>query len=165
MSRLQVTAILVVAFLVGAAGAEAAVRVRGGGARGERARADASVGDLVSVELRGDEGTVSRSRLVAAAGRPAEMVLRDPSDPRVVRLVLRVSTGREASGDISVDYSLRVPSLRLDTSGRVSVEPGVESAFDVSPDLRAVVTALPVPSKAFDRWVERERLRRAPHSS
>jgi hypothetical protein len=160
-----VTAILAAAFLVGAAGAEAAVRVRRAGP-GASDRVDATVvGDLVSLELRDDAGTVSRSRLVTPAGRSAEMVLRDPADPRVVRLVLRVATSREASGDISVDYSLRVPALELHTSGRVSVVPGVESAFDVSPDLRAVLVALPVPSKAFDRWVERERQRRAPHSS
>jgi hypothetical protein len=163
VSTLRVTAILVAAFLVGAAGAEGAVRVR---RAGPAASTDAAVvGDLVSLELRDDAGTVSRSRLVTPAGRSAEMTLRDAEDPGVVRLVLRVATGREASGDISVDYSLRVPALQLDTSGRVSVVPGVESAFDISPDLRAVVTALPVPSKAFDRWVERERQRRAPHSS
>lgn len=166
MSTLRVTAILVAAFLVGAAGAEAAVRVRREGPPGTSDRIDATVvGDLVSLELRDDTGTVTRSRLVTPAGRSAEMVLRDPADPRVVRLVLRVATSRDASGDIAVDYSLRAPSLELDTSGRVSVAPGVESGFDVSPDLRAVVTALPVPSKAFDRWVERERQRRAPHSS
>jgi hypothetical protein len=166
VSTLRVTAILVAAFLVGAAGAEGAVRVRRAGPAASTERPDAAVvGDLVSLELRDDAGTVSRSRLVTPAGRSAEMTLRDAEDPGVVRLVLRVATGREASGDISVDYSLRVPALQLDTSGRVSVVPGVESAFDISPDLRAVVTALPVPSKAFDRWVERERQRRAPHSS
>jgi len=169
MNALRVTAILLVAFLVGAAGAEAVVRVRGpsaGQASLVGAGAEpAPLGDLVSLELRDDLGTLTRSRLVSPAGQSAQLVLRDPAHPQLVRMVLRVSTAREASGDISIDYKLDIPGLDVARNGRVSVAPGVESAFDLGPDLRAVVMALPVPSKAFDRWVESERLRRAPHAS
>jgi hypothetical protein len=169
MHSFRVTAVLTAAFLAGAAGAEAVVRVRGtapaerGGVAG--AAAPAPVGDLVALEVRDEEGTVAQGRLVSPAGRTSRLVLHDPADPASIRMVLRVSTAREASGDIAVDYALELPGLGASTSGRISVVPGIESAFDIAPDLRGVVTALPVPSKAFDRWIASERLRRAPHST
>jgi len=160
---LRVVGILAAAFLVGAASAEVAVRANW--SRPEPAPEKDPVGDLVALELRSEGVTIARSRLVSPAGKEAELVLRDPLDPDVVRLVLRVSTAREASGSVCVDYALRVPGLDLVTSGRVSVRPGVEQAFELGPDLTALLVALPVPSKAFDAWIEAERVRRALRAS
>jgi hypothetical protein len=169
MHSVRVAAVLTAAFLAGAAGAEVVVRVRGTTPAAHEGSAGASVpapvGDLVAMEIRDEVGTVAQGRLVSPAGRTARLVLHDPADPASLRMVLRVSTEREASGDIAVDYALELPGMGAATSGRISVVPGIESAFDISPELRGVVTALPVPSKAFDRWIESERLRRAPRST
>ncbi len=160
---LRVAGILVAAFLVGAASAE--VTVRATWPRPERAPEEEPVGDLVAFELRSEGVTIARSRLVSPAGKEAELVLRDPLDPDAVRLVLRVSTAREASGSVRVDYALRVPALDLVTSGRVSVRPGVEQVVALGPDLTALLVTLPVPSRAFDAWIEAERARRALRAS
>ena len=161
MRTLRVAAILCLAFLVGAASAEAVVR-----AKQAREGSDAApVGNLVSLELRSEGATIARSRLMSPSGKPARIVLRDASDPNTIRMVLRVSTAREASGAVCVDYTLRIPELDVVRTGRVSVKPGVEKTLALGPDLTAVWTAVPIPSRAFDDWVKSERARRVPRAS
>ncbi|HVP65855.1 MAG TPA: hypothetical protein VMT17_01180 [Anaeromyxobacteraceae bacterium] len=161
MRTLRVAAILCLAFLVGAASAEVAVRAK-------RARDDKdspSLGNLVSLEVRSDGATIAKSSLMSPAGKPARMVLRDSVDPTNIRMILRVSTAREASGAVCVDYSLRIPELDVVRTGRVSVTPGVEQTLALGPDLTAVWKAVPIPSRAFDNWVRAERARRLPRAS
>jgi len=161
MRTLRVIAILLAAFFVGATSAEVAVR-----ARESRAATDpAPLGNLVSLEVRSEGATIARSRLVSPSGKPAEMVLHDAADPTSIRMILRVSTAREASGAVCVDYSLRIPELDLVQTGRVSVKPGVEQTLALGPDITAVWTAVPVPSRAFDDWLRAERARKAPRAS
>jgi hypothetical protein len=165
VKTLRVTAILAVAFLVGAASAEGVVRVRTSRAAEASAR-DGSVGEFVSFEVRSEDGaTLARSRLVSPEGKLASVVVRDPADPASVRMILKVSTSREASGSVCVNYAVQIPELALFRSGRVWVKPGVESTLPIGPDLVAVFTAVPVPSRAFDQLIESERARKAPRAS
>jgi hypothetical protein len=162
---LRAIAILAVAFLVGAASAEGIVRVRTARATESSAK-DGSVGDLVSFEVRTEDGaTVVKSRLVSPEGKLASVVLRDPAAPSAVRMVLRVTTSREVSGSVCVNYAVEIPELSLSRSGRVWVKPGVESTLPIGHDLVAVFTAVPVPSKAFDQLIDSERAGKTPRAS
>lgn len=161
MRTLRAIAILSIAFLVGAGSAEVAVRSKGPGTGTD----PAPVGNFVSLELRSEGATIARSQLVSPLGKPAKMILRDAADPRTVRMVLSVSTAREASGSVCVDYSLLIPDLDVARTGRVSVKPGVEQTLALGPDLMAVWKAVPVPSRAFDDWVRAERARKTPRAS
>jgi hypothetical protein len=70
---------------------------------------------------------------------------------------------RDASGDIKVDYVLELPAFEISTSGRLSVTPGVEQVVDLGGGgLSGTLLALPVPSAAFDAYVESEGLRTQP---
>jgi hypothetical protein len=165
LKTLRVAAILAVAFLVGAVSAEGIVRVRTARAAEASAR-DGSIGEFISFEVRSDDGTVvAKSRLVSPEGKLASVTVLDPADPASVRMLLKVSTFREASGSVRVNYALQIPELALSRSGRVWVKPGVESTLPIGPDLVAVFTAVPVPSKAFDKLIESERARKAPRAS
>ena len=162
---LRAIAILAVAFLVGAASAEGIVRVRTARAT-EAGAKDGSVGELISFEVRTEEGaTLAKSRLVSPDGKLASVMVRDPAVPSSVRMVLRVTTSRETSGSVCVNYAVQIPELSLSRSGRVWVKPGVESTLPIGHDLVAVFTAVPVPSKAFDQLIESERARKAPRAS
>jgi hypothetical protein len=162
---IRAIAVLAVAFLVGAASTEGVVRLRAEQAQ-VPAPGDGAVGDLVSFEVRSEDGaTIARSRLVSPGGKLASVTVRDPADPASVRMVLRVTTTREASGSVCVNYAVQIPELSLTRSGRVWVKPGVESTLPIGHDLVAVFTALPVPSRAFDRFIESERAHRAPRAS
>jgi hypothetical protein len=162
---LRAIAVLAVAFLVGAASTEGVVRLRGDRAAAVASQ-DGSVGDMVSFEVRSEDGaTLAHSRLVSPVGKLSSVTVRDPVDPSSVRLVLRVTTSREASGNLRVNYAVQIPELSLSKSGRVWVKPGVESTLPIGHDLVAVFTALPVPSKAFDQFIESERVRKAPRAS
>ncbi len=166
MRTLRAIAILVVAFAIGAASAETVVRHRTAGEPSAAATPDGSVGELVSLEVRTEEGaTVARSRVVTPEGKLASVVVRNPADPASVRMVLRVTTSREASGSVCVNYAVQIPELAVSQSGKVWVKPGVESTLPIGHDLVAVFTAVPVPSKAFDQLIEAERARKAPRSS
>ena len=165
MRTLRAIAILAVAFLVGAASAEGIVRVRTARAT-EAGAKDGSVGELISFEVRTEEGaTLAKSRLVSPDGKLASVMVRDPAVPSSVRMVLRVTTSRETSGSVCVNYAVQIPELSLSRSGRVWVKPGVESTLPIGHDLVAVFTAVPVPSKAFDQLIESERARKAPRAS
>jgi hypothetical protein len=165
VKTLRVAAILAVAFLVGAASAEGIVQVRTDRAAAASAR-DGSIGEFISFEVRSDDGTiVAKSRLVSPEGKLSSVTVLDPADRASVRMLLKVSTSREASGSVCVNYALQIPELALSRSGRVWVKPGVESTLPIGPDLVAVFTAVPVPSKAFDKLIESERARKAPRAS
>jgi len=165
MRPLRAIAVLAVAFLVGAVSAEGIVRVNTARAS-DTATRDGAIGELVSFEVRSEDGaTVAKSRLVSPDGKFASVTVRDPADPSSVRMVLRVTTSREASGSVCVNYAVQIPELSLSQSGRVWVKPGVESTLPIGHDLVAVFTAVPVPSKAFDQLIESERARKAPRAS
>jgi hypothetical protein len=166
MKTLRVIAILASAFLAGAGSAEMAFRSGVGRGSGSGvAKAEGSVGEMVSFEVRSEGATIARSRLVSPDGKKASVVLRDPSDPTTVRMILQVSTARGASGNVCVNYAVQIPELDVVRSGRVWVQPGVEQALPIGHDLVAVFTAMPVPSKAFDDWIRAERARKAPRAS
>jgi hypothetical protein len=165
LKTLRAAAILFAAFLVGAVSAEGVVQVRTAQAV-EASAKDGSIGEFVSFEVRSEDGaTLAKSRIVSPEGKQASVVVRDPGDPASVRMVLRVSTSREASGSVCVNYAVQIPELALVRSGRVWVKPGIESTLPLGPDLVAVFTAVPVPSKAFDQLIEAERARKAPRAS
>ncbi len=166
MKTLRAALIVAAAFLVGAASAEGIVRFRGAGGSEQAKAADGSLGEFLSFEVRSEDGsTVAKSRLVSPEGKLASVVVRDPADPASVRMVLRVSTSLEPSGNVRVNYALQLPDLSLSRSGRAWVKPGVETTLPLGHDLVAVFTAVPVPSKAFDQMLEAERARKAPRAS
>ncbi len=156
--------LLLLAFLFGSGSAEMAVQTSRAIARAKAEREVGTAGDLVSLEVAGLDGElIARPRLIAVAGHPAQLLLLDPENPSLVRLALRVETAREPSGDIALDWSLQLPSRELSASGRTSVTPGVEQAVALG-NVTAKLLALPVPSAAFDAYIEAEGLRSAPNA-
>jgi hypothetical protein len=162
MKPLRLTALLVGAFLFGGGSAEVAVRTH---AAVERARADrevGSAGQLVALELHDGDGTlIARPRLIAPHGRRAELLLHDPLRPDDVRVAFRVEATREPSGDIALDYSLWLPDRAFATRGKLQLAPGVEQAMALA-DGQVIATwlAMPVPSAAFDAWLEAQEQRK-----
>jgi hypothetical protein len=163
MSPRRVVALLVLAFLSGGGSAEVAVQTSRAVARARAEHQVGSAGDLVAVELLDEDGQLfARPRLIAPIGRAAHLVLRDPSNPDEVRLSLRVETAREPHGDILLAYALELPSRSISTSGRLSMTPGVEQAVELGDGaMTARLLALPVPSAAFDAYVEAGGVRRS----
>lgn len=161
MKLTRAVATILLAFLFGGSSAEVAVQAHR--ALHQRAPEMGAAGDLVALEVRDGEGEiVARPRLIAAPGRPARVVLRDPLD-QTVRLELRVEATREPSGEVSLDYQLSIPAEDLACSGRLAATPGVEHALDLGgAPLTATLITLPVPSAAFEAYLEAERqVRRA----
>lgn len=156
--------VLAGAFLVGAASAEVAVRTHDAITKVEHDRAVGAVGELVQLELTSAEGEVlARPRLIAPAGKVAELVLHDPVHPGEIRLTFRVETTREPSGEIALRYELWLPQRAVSARGTVSLTPGVELALPLGDGtLVASLLAVPVPSAAFDAYLEAETVRRAP---
>ena len=156
MKTARAIAVVMLAFLFGGSSAEVAVQTH---RALQRQKAAGEGGDLVAFELRGEDGElIARPRVIAPPGRAAHLVLRDPMDPRRVRLTLRVEATREPSGDISVDYELSLPFEAASFSGRVSATAGVEHALDLGAlPLSATLLTVPVPSAAFDAFLEAER--------
>ena len=104
---------------------------------------------------------VARPRLICPVGKKAELFLHDPLHPQDVKIAFRVEATREPSGDISLDYTLWVPERAIATSGKLSLTPGVEQAVQVGGGtLIATWMALPVPSAAFDAFLEAEQARK-----
>ncbi len=162
MKTLRVTALLIGAFLIGGGSAEVAVRTKAAVDRAKADREIGSAGQLVSLELHDGEGAlIARPRLIAPIGRRAELVLHDPLQPDDVRVAFRVEATREPSGDIAIDYSLWLPDRAFATRGKVQLAPGVEQAVAIG-DGQIVATwlAMPVPSAAFDAWLEAQEARR-----
>jgi hypothetical protein len=163
MKTTRIAAILMLAFLFGGSSAEVAFQTKRVIDRHRAAREEGSAGELVALEIhRGDGELVARPRVIAAPGRAAELVLRDPENPDQVRLALRVETTREPSGDLAVDYELSMPGEELVCRGRVSITPGVERPLDLGDHpLTATLFAIPVPSAAFDAFLGAERAARS----
>ncbi len=164
MKPSRLLSLLVLAFLFGGGSAEMAVQTSRAIARAKAEREVGTAGDFVALEVKGEDGElIARPRLIAVEGRPAQLVLLDPVNPSLVRLALRVETAREASGDIALDWSLELPGRDLSASGKTSVTPGIEQAMELG-EVTAKVLTLPVPSAAFDAYVEAEGLKRQPNA-
>jgi hypothetical protein len=157
----RAVAIVLLAFLFGGSSAEVAVQTRAL-LQQRQAVEPGAAGDLVAIEVRGEDGEIlARPRLIAQPGRPAHLVLRDPLQPERVRLELRVEATREASGEVSVDYALSIPGEEVAWAGRLAATPGVEHALDLGGGpLTATLLTLPVPSAAFEAYLEAERMAR-----
>lgn len=163
MRASRIAALLVLAFLFGGSSAEVAVQTSRAIARARADREVGSAGDLVALEVRDDAGTIARPRLLAPLGRPVQLTLRDPLEPGRVRLQLRIEAFREPAGDVSVEYALEIPARAVAALGKVTVTPGVEHTLSLGEHaLVATLLTLPVPSAAFDAYLEAERLRNAP---
>lgn len=156
--------VIAAAFLVGAGSAEVAVRTHDAIERVRLEREVGSAGQLVQLEVTSAGGEVlGRPRLIAPAGKVAEVVLHDPARPDEVRLTLRVEASRQLSGDITLRYALWIPDREVTARGELSLTPGVEQALAVGDGtLVASFLAVPVPSAAFDAYLEVEAARRHP---
>ncbi len=162
--RSKVALLLSSAFLLGGGSAEVAVRTHDAIERVRAEREIGAAGHLVVLQLSGRDGEViARPRIIAAAGRPTELVLHDPADPAAVRLAFRVEATREPSGEIALEYALYLPDQAISERGRLSLTPGVEQQVDVGDGvLVASWLAVPVPSAAFDALMEADAQRRSP---
>jgi hypothetical protein len=158
----RVGLMLTSAFLVGGASAEVAVRTHGAISRARAEREQGSAGQLVALELRDPTGEVlARPRIIAPAGRAAEVVLHEPGDPGTVRVAFRVEAVREATGDIALVYALWVPGHDVKASGTMQLTPGVEQQIALADGaLVAKWLAVPVPSAALDAYLEGEAAQR-----
>ena len=158
MKSIRAVAIVLLSFLVGGSSAEVAVQTRRVLSRPRAADAK-EVADLVALELRNEGGSlIARPRVITTPGRSAHLILRDPADPERVKLTLRVEATREPSGEVSVDYELALPERKLGAAGRLYATPGVEEAMDLGHlPITATLLTLPVPSAAFDAFLDSER--------
>jgi hypothetical protein len=158
MKTHRAVATVLLAFLLGGSSAEVAVKTHRAFQHHRAQPAEGDGGDLVALELRDEEGAViARPRVIAPHGRAAHLVLRDPSDPRRVRLTFRVEAIREPSGDVSLDYELGLPGEEP-VAGRLCTTPGVEQALALGDrSMSVTLLTLPVPSRAFDAFLEAER--------
>jgi hypothetical protein len=162
MKPSRIALVLALAFAFGGGSAEVAVRTHQAVQKARAAREIGSAGQLVALQLTDERGdVVARPRLICPVGKKAELVLHDPLDPQDVRLAFRVTANREPSGDISLAWSLWMPERAVATSGKLSLTPGVEQAVPVGDGaLLATWFAVPVPSAAFDAYLEAEQARR-----
>jgi hypothetical protein len=158
---LRVAGLLSAAFLLGGASTEVALRTHESIERVRAEREIGAAGQLVALRIQGAGGEIlARPRLIAPAGRSAEVVLHDPADPDVVRLAFRVDADRQPSGDIALEYTLFVPGHEVAT-GKLLLTPGVEQAVELGDgELVASWLAVPVPSAAADAFLEGEALAR-----
>jgi hypothetical protein len=156
--------VLAAAFLVGAGSAEVAVRTHDAIERVRQDREKGAAGQLMQLQLTGPGGEVlARPRLIAPEGKTAELVLHDPAHPDEVRIAFRVEATREPSGEIALRYALWIPERAVSTRGTISLTPGVEHEVPLADgSVVASFLALPVPSAAFDAYLEAEAARRAP---
>jgi hypothetical protein len=159
----RIALLLAVAFVAGGGSAEVALRTH---RAMEKARADrdvGSAGQLVALELTDPDGGVfARPRVIAPPGKRTELVLHDPANPDDVRLAFRVEAVREPSGEIALDYALWVPDRAIAAKGKLWLTPGVEQHIRLGGgSVVATWLAVPVPSAAFDAFIEGESLRRA----
>ena len=161
---LRLVALLAVAFACGGGSAEVAVRTQRAIARVRAERQIGSAGQLVALSLSEPGGDViARPRLICPVGKEAELVLHDPLHPADVRLSFRVAATREPSGEISLDWSLTVPERSISERGTLSLTPGVEQSVSLGDGaLLATWLAVPVPSAAFDAYLDGEARRPIP---
>ena len=160
----SIALVLTAAFLVGAGSAEVAVRTHDAIERVRQEREIGAAGQLVQLQIVSADGeVVARPRLIAPAGKVAELVLHDPARPGEVRIAFRVEATREPSGYIALRYSLWVPDRAISARGELSLTPGVEQELSLGDGtLVASFLAVPVPSAAFDAYLETEAARRVP---
>ena len=160
----SVALVLAAAFLVGAGSAEVAVRTHDAIERVRQVREIGSAGQLVQVQLTAAGGEVlARPRLIAPAGKAAELVLHDPARPAEVRLTFRVEAIRQLAGEIALRYTLSLPDRAISAQGELSLTPGVEHELALGDGtVVASFLAVPVPSAAFDAYLEAETTRRGP---
>jgi hypothetical protein len=160
----RLVAILVLAFAFGSGSAEVAVRTHRAIEKARAERELGSVGQLVALEVTDENGdVVARPRLICPVGKKAELVLHDPLAPDDVRLAFRVAATREPTGEIALDWSLWMPDRAIARHGTLSLSPGVEQAVALGDGrLTATWLAVPVPSAAFDAFLEGEQARRLP---
>lgn len=160
----KIALLLSSAFVVGGGSAEVAVQTHAAIERVRQDREIGSAGQLVVLEIASPDGEViARPRIIAPAGKAAEIVLHDPAAPDEVRLAFRIEAAREPSGDISLDWTLSLPRRAISEGGRVSLTPGVEQAIPLGDGtIVASWLAVPVPSAAFDALMEAEAARRNP---
>jgi hypothetical protein len=154
----RVTGVLLAAFLLGGASTEVALRTHRAVDRARTEREIGAAGQLVSLEVTAVDGErIAQPRLIAPSGRRAELVLHDPLRPDEVRLVFQVEAEREPSGEIALRYAIWIPDRAVSARGTVSLTPGVEQSIRLG-DGTIVATwlAVPVPSAAFDAWLEAE---------
>jgi hypothetical protein len=157
MRPARIVAILLLAFLFGGGSAEVAVQTKRAIDRARVTAADeGSAGELVAFEILRDGELLARPRVIATPGRATQLVLRDPQDPGLIRLALRLETTREPTGDLRVDYEISVPSEDVVAVGRVSSTHGVEHPLELGERLTAKLLTLPVPSSAFDAYIKAE---------
>jgi len=157
----RIAGLLAAAFVLGGATTEVALRTHESIERVRAEREVGGAGQLVALRLEGADGEIlARPRLIAPEGRTAEVVLHDPAEPDVVRLAFRVDADRQPSGDIALDYTLWVPGHEV-AKGRLLLTPGVEQAIELGGgELVASWLAVPVPSAAFDAFLEGEAVSR-----
>jgi hypothetical protein len=115
------------------------------------------------MELQDGSGQmIARPRVVVTPGRAVELVLHDPTNPGEIRVALRLETERQPSGDLLVGYRIVFPAQSFEAAGRVSLTPGVEQPIDFGDHpFGATFFTIPVPSAAFDSYLEFERARSA----
>ena len=162
MKPTRIVATLILAFLFGGSSAEVAMQTKRAIDRHRASAEEGSAGELVELEIRDLDGQLlARPRLIATPRRSTELVLRNPENPDVVELSLRIQTEREPSGDVSIDYELSMPAQSLSSAGRLSITPGVEQRLDLGDHAAsATLFTIPVPSAAFDAYLEAERTAR-----
>ena len=160
----SVALVITAAFLLGAGSAEVAVRTHEAIERVRQEREVGAAGQLLQLEITSPDGEVlARPRLIAPTGKAAELVLHDPARPDTVRLALRLEAVREPSGDVVLDYTLWLPERAIATKGKLSLTPGVEQELELGDGaLVASFLAIPIPSAAFDAYLEAERARGIP---
>jgi hypothetical protein len=156
--------VITAAFLVGAGSAEVAMRTHTALERVRLEREVGAAGQLVQLEISAPGGEVlARPRLIAASGRTAHLVLHRADRPDEVSLTLRIEAVRDHSGYITVDFALWLPEQAISAKGKLSLTPGVEQATEIGDGaLVASFLAVPVPSAAFDAYLEGESTRRVP---
>ena len=156
MTRRRLPLTLALAFIVGGGSAEVAVRTKAALDRAREEREMGSVGNLIELTLRDANGDiVARPRAIAPKGRSSTYLLKDPGNPERALLAWHFEAMREADGGVSLEYELSVPEHRLNASGRLTLTPGVEQHVPLGDGtIVASFFALPVPSKAFDAYLE-----------
>lgn len=158
----RIAAILSSAFLVGGASAEVAVRTHAAVQAVRQERELGAAGELVALKLTTSDGSIiAQPRLIAQAGKPALLVLHAPGRPHEVLLSFRVQAARQRGGFIALRYELSFPDRSIITSGNLRLSPGVKQAIPLPHgELVATWLAVPVPSDAFDAYLEAERAAR-----
>lgn len=158
----RVAAVLSSAFLVGGASAEVAVRTHAAVQAVRQERELGAAGELVALKLTAPDGSVvAQPRLIAPTGKPARLVLHAPGRPDEVVMSFRVEVARQTGGMIALRYELALPDRSLVMRGNLRLSPGVKQAIPLPHgELVATWLAVPVPSDAFDAFLEAERAAR-----